>query len=386
MTSALMQEIGHAEARPVLAEIDLDAITHNVELIRAKAGRPVKLLMPVKANAYGHGVVEVSQHLEQLGVDGLATANVDDAVAARRGGVTLPILLYGAQLPGGNRYLLEHGLTPTVYDHAGLQAIAAAGSPSHPINVHVKVDAGMGRLGVRIDECAAFVGDVLGTTGVRLEGMYTHIPFSDDAGETWSRRRLQAFADLVRSVETEYGITIDFAQAAASSVFSRDLPDGLNTISPGHLTFGLHPLSGVRAEAHGFRKALRSLRAQIIHIGRRRVGDDLPGCGPTGLDRDATVGVILFGMDNGYRQGPVPGEAVMLCHGRRCPVLGVSAEYTVVDVTEVTDVAVGDTVTVIGTDGDEHIAVEDVAAQVGAPSAAYWMVGLKNVPYHYCSA
>ncbi|MGZ4765935.1 MAG: alanine racemase, partial [Ilumatobacteraceae bacterium] len=139
MTSALAQDIGHDEARPVSAEIDLDAITHNVELIRARAGRAVKLLVPVKANAYGHGVVEVSRHLQQLGVDGLATANVDDAVAARRGGVTLPFLLYGAQLPGGNRYLLEHGLTPTVYDHAGLQAIAAAGSPSHPINVHVKV-------------------------------------------------------------------------------------------------------------------------------------------------------------------------------------------------------------------------------------------------------
>src|SRR4051794_39824793 len=155
MTSALAQDVGHAEARPVLAEVDLDAITHNVELMRAKAGRPVKLLMPVKANAYGHGVVEVSRHLERLGVDGLATANVDDAVAARRGGVTLPILLYGAQLPGGNRYLLEHGLTPSVYDRVGLRAIAAAGSPTRPINVHVKVDAGMGRLGVRLDECAA---------------------------------------------------------------------------------------------------------------------------------------------------------------------------------------------------------------------------------------
>jgi len=381
MTSALAQEVGHAEARPISAEIDLDAITDNVALLRAKAGRPVKLLMPVKANAYGHGVVEVSRHLQRLGVDGLATANVDDAVAVRRSGVTLPILLYGAQLPGGNRYLLQHGLTPSVYDYPGLQAIAAAGSLSDPINVHVKVDAGMGRLGVRLDECATFVRDVLGTPGVHLEGIYTHIPFSDGAGEAWSRRRLQAFADLVHLIETDHGITIDFAQAAASSVFSRDLPDSLNTISPGHLTFGLHPLADARAEAHGFRKALRSLRAQIIHIGRRRVGDDLPGCGPTGLDRGGTVAVILFGMDNGYRQGPVTGDAFMLCHGCRCTVLGVSAEYTVIDVTEVHDVAVGDTVTVIGADGDDHIAVEDVAAHVGAPSAAYWMVGLKNVPY-----
>jgi alanine racemase len=383
MTSTLAQIVGHAEARPVWAEIDLDAITHNVALIRANAGRAVKLLMPVKANAYGHGVVEVSRHLEQLEVDGLATANVDDAVAARRAGVTLPILLYGAQLPAGNTFVVEHGLTPSIYDHLGLQAVAATAQSGNPIKVHVKVDAGMGRLGVRIDECTAFVDDVLSTAGVHLEGMYTHIPFSDDAGEAWSRRRLQAFADVVRSVENTHGITIDYAQAAASSVFSRGLPDGLNTISPGHLTFGLHPLAGARAETHGFRKALRSLCAQLIHIGRRRVGDDLPDCGPAGLDRDATVGVILFGMDNGYRHGPVAGDAFMLCHGRRCAVLGVSAEYTVIDVSDIGGTAVGDLVTIVGSDGDDEIAVEDVAAQLGAPSAAYWMVGLKNIPYRY---
>ena len=382
MTSMLAPVVGHAEARPMWAEIDLDAITHNVALIRANAGRPVKLLMPVKANAYGHGVVEVSRHLQRLGVDGLATANVDDAVAARRAGVTLPILLYGAQLPAGNSFLLEHDLTPSVYDHPGLHAVAAAGSPSAPIRIHVKVDAGMGRLGVRIDECAAFVREVLATPGVRLEGLYTHIPFSDTAGEAWSRRRLQAFTDVVRSVEREQGIAIEFAQAAASSVFSSALPDGLNTISPGHLTFGLHPIVGTRAETHGFRKALRSLRAQLIHVGRRRVGDDLPGSGAAGLERNATVGVILLGIDNGYRPGS-GGKAFVLCHGRRCAVLGVSAEYTVIDVTELPDVAVGDVVTVIGRDGDDEILVEEVAAQHDAPSAAYWMVGLKNVPYRY---
>ena len=344
------------------ADIDLDAITHNVALIRSHAGRPVKLLMPVKANAYGHGVVEVSRHLERIGVDGLATANVDDAVAARRAGVALPILLYGAQLPAGNSYLLEHGLTPTIYDHLGLRAVAAAAPRGKPIPIHVKVDAGMGRLGVRLDECAEFVRDVLATPGVHLEGVYTHIPFSDDKGEAWSRRRLQAFADVVRSVEVEHGITIDFAQAAASSVFSRGLPDELNTISPGHLTFGLHPIAGARAETLGFRKALRSLRAQLIHIGHRRLGDDLPGCGPTGLDREATVGVVLLGMDNGYRQGPAGSEAFVLCHGRRCAVLGVSAEYTVIDLTGISDAAVGDIVTVIGRDGEAEIAVEDVAA------------------------
>ena len=88
-------------------------------------------------------------------------------------------------------------------------------------------------------------------------------------------------------------------------------------------------------------------------------------------------------MDNGYRQGPVGSDAYMLCRGQRCPVLSVSAEYTVIDLTNVRAAALGDVVTVIGRDGDEEIAVETVARQLGAPSAAYWMIGMKNIPYRY---
>jgi alanine racemase len=379
-----VDDCGYADARPTWAEVDLGAITHNINLIRERAGRPVKLLVPVKANAYGHGAAMVGRHLESLGVDGLATANVDDAVAIRRAGASLPILLYGAQLPSGNRYLLEHNLTPTVYSPESLRSISdLAADSGRVVNVHIKVDAGMGRLGVRIDEALAFAREVLAAPHVRLEGMYTHIPFSDGAGEAWSRRRLQAFTDVVRAVEAEHRIAIDFVQAAASSVFAQALPDTLNTVSPGHVTFGLHPIVGARAEDSGYRKALTAVRAAVIHIGHRHKGDDLPGTGPSGLAADATVGVILFGMDNGYREGPSGTSAYMLCRGRRCAVLSVSAEYTVVDLSDVPSSAVGDLVTVIGRDGDEEIAVETVAQQLGAPSAAYWMVGLKSIPFCY---
>ncbi len=366
------------------AEVDLGAITHNIALIRERAGRPVKLLVPVKANAYGHGAAVVGLHLESLGVDGLATANVDDAVAIRRAGATLPILLYGAQLPTGNQYLLQHDLTPTVYSSESLRSISdLAVDAGRTIDVHIKVDAGMGRLGVRLDEAAAFADEVIDAPNVRLEGIYTHIPFSDGLGETWSRRRLRAFTEVVRTIEATHRTAIDFVQAAASSVFAEDVPDVLNTIAPGHLTFGLHPITGASAEASGYRKALRAVRAAVIHIGQRRKGDDLPGVGADGIEADATVGVVLFGMDNGYREGHTGTPAYMLCRGRRCAVLSVSAEYTVVDLTGVPGAAVGDIVTVIGRDGDDEIAVETVAEQLGAPSAAYWMVGLKSIPYRY---
>ena len=198
-------------ARPVWAEIELGAITHNIDRIRERAGRPVRLIVPVKANAYGHGAVAVGRHLEQIGVDAIATANVDEAIELRTAGVRLPILMYASQLPAATSRLLAHGLTPTVADRAGLEAAAAAAG-EEPVAVHVEVDAGFGRLGVRFDEAAAFVAAVVAEPRVCLEGIYTHVPFSDGDGAAWARRRIAAFGELVRQIEAMHSMRIRYAQ------------------------------------------------------------------------------------------------------------------------------------------------------------------------------
>ncbi len=377
-----MKSLPYASARPLWGELDLGAITHNLALLRQKAGRPVKIIAPVKANAYGHGMEAVSLHLQSLGVEALATANCLDAIAARRAGVKIPIVIYGSQLPEGHGVLLDHALTPTVYGHESLAALTALSETSpKPIAVHVKVDCGLGRIGIRLDEAQAFVREVLAHRKLHLEGIYTHIPFSNDVGAAWSKRRLAAFSTLVRDIEAEHGVRIPYAQGGASSVLANAFSDALNTISPGHLTFGLSPIDGLRAETLGFRKALRSLKARLIHIGSRRVGDDLYGSGPDGAPADVTTGVILFGMDNGNRPAAPGRKAFMLCRGQLCPVLAVSAEYTVIDLSGVSDPKLGETVTMIGEDSGASIAVEDVALAQGAPSAAYWQVALRNVPF-----
>jgi alanine racemase len=371
-------------SRPLWADVDLSALTHNIETLKVRAARPVKMIIPVKANAYGHGIVAVGRHLEQMGVDGLATANIDDAIQIRKAGIKLPVLMYGGQLPDGNATLLAHDLTPSVYSDEGLTALAAlAERQDRKINVHVKVDAGLGRLGVRLDEAAALIRRLLSLPGLELEGLYTHIPFGDASGAAWSKRRLAAFVDLVTEVESEHNMSIPFAQGAASSVMSHDFPDKLNTISPGHLLFGLSPVEGLSAGSQNFRKAMTGLRTRLVHIGSRKQEDDLAGTNSDGLDADATTGVLLLGMDNGYMPAAAGQTAHVLCRGQRCPVLAVSCEYTVVDLSGVAGAALGDEVTIIGDDGDQSISVEDVASAQGAPSAAYWMVGLKNVPFRY---
>lgn len=375
--------MSYEEARPLWADIDLDAITHNLALIRERAGRPVRILAAIKANAYGHGVEAVALHLQSAGVEGLATANLADALVARRAGVSIPILMYGSALPGGLEVLVEHDLTPSIWTFDALKAVSRLAAESkRTLAVHVKVDAGLGRIGVRLDEAAAFVRELVATPGVLLEGIYTHLPFDGPAGAEWSSRRLAEFTALIRGVEREHGIAIEFTQAAASSILGEAFPDTLTTIAPGHLMFGLSPLARHAAEELGFRKALAALRGRLIHVGRRRRGDDVWGAGPGGLAAGSTVGVVLIGMDNGYRASADSG-AFMLCRGRRCPVLGVSAEYTVIDVSAVPAAAVGDTVTIIGEDDGDAITVESLAQHLGAPSAAYWMIGLRDVPMRY---
>lgn len=375
--------MSYEEARPLWAEVDLDAITHNLALIRERAGRPVRILAAIKANAYGHGVEAVALHLQSAGVEGLATANLADALVARRAGVSIPILMYGSALPGGLEVLVEHDLTPSIWTLDALKAVSRLAAESNrTLAVHVKVDAGLGRIGVRLDEAAAFVRELIATPGVLLEGIYTHLPFDGPAGAEWSSRRLAEFTALIRGVEREHRIAIEFTEAAASSILSEAFPDTLTTIAPGHLMFGLSPLARHAAEELGFRKALAALRGRLIHVGRRRRGDDVWGAGPGGLAADSTVGVVLIGMDNGYRASEGSG-AFMLCRGRRCPVLGVSAEYTVIDVSAVPAAAVGDTVTIIGEDDGDAITVESLAQHLGAPSAAYWMIGLRDVPMRY---
>ncbi|MCU1397892.1 MAG: alr [Acidimicrobiales bacterium] len=362
-------------ARPVWAEIELGAITHNIERIRERAGRPVRLIVPVKANAYGHGAVAVARHLEHIGVDAVATANVDEAIALRTAGVRLPILMYASQLPGATSRLRAYGLTPTIADRAGLEAAAAAAGDD-PVAVHVEVDAGFGRLGVRFDEAAAFVAAVVAERRVFLEGIYTHVPFSDETGAVWAGRRISAFGELVRQIELTHGIRIRYAQASASSAVIDSIPDDLNTIAPGHLTYGISPIHGVQAHDYGFQQALRAIRAQVIHVGRREPGDDL---GPGSADEVTRTAVLLLGIDNGY--GFSVGASVLL-HGARCPVLSVTAEYTVVDTSSVPEVTAGQVATIVGRDGADSIRLIDVAASAGH-SAGYWMMGFRRVPLLY---
>jgi alanine racemase len=357
-----LPELEYRLARPVWAEVSLDAITANLAVIRRLAGRPVKVIATLKANAYGHGAAAVGLHLQALGVDGLATANLDDALEMRRAGVTARIVMFAGNLPDGVGTLIAHGLTPTIQDMATAQAISRLASG--PVNVHVKVDAGLGRLGVKLDEARDFVQLLARMPNIRVEGLYTHLPFSADVQADWSRRQLSAFTDLVATLEREDGIRIEYAQGAASAILASQFPDSLNTVAPGHLLFGLTPLAGADPAELGLTPALRAIKARLIHVASHGARTDRAPSGGYGATQAARTGVFLLGSDNGYGQ-PVTQDACVLCRGRRCRILGVTAEYTVIDLSSLREAAVGDQVTVVGRDGGDELRLSYAAAYLG---------------------
>ena len=366
-------------ARPIWAEVDLAAIAHNLLEVRRLLSRPVKIIASVKADAYGLGVTAVGRHLEKLGVNALATANFDDAVSLRKSGVKIPIIMFASNLPGGVKTLLRYELTPSVCDLETARVLSEVAT--RRVNVHVKVDAGLGRLGVKLRNARNLIQSIAQLPRINLEGVYTHIPFADGVGETWARRRLAAFIDLIEQVQYADGLQLDYAQACASSAIACGFPDTLNTVAPGQLLYGICPVQEQQLHTWRFSPALKSVKARLFHLAQHDVTDDLAIYSQYMLPSAMRTGVILFGVDNGFRMPPAPG-AYMLCRGKRCAVLGVSAEYTVIDLANADEARVGDEVTIIGHDGDEYISLERMAEYLGV-APIYAGMSLRRIPMRY---
>jgi alanine racemase len=362
-------------------EVDLDAITANFAALRRLAGAGTETIVAVKADAYGHGAVGVGRHLAELGADMLATGSLAEAVALREAGVTTPILLFAGHSPEAAPTVIEHGLTPTLTTLAAARSYsAAAGDTPHP--VFVKVDAGLGRVGVPLDRALDFLTAVARLPGVRLAGVYTHVPFSDAEGAAWAQERAAAFEALLAELG-EAGIDAGVSQVAASSGLSSGRSWPGSAVCPGHALYGIATIDDGSAAFAGWRPALHGLRARIIQLERHDREREAGMNGSARIPAGAVHAIVPAGMGDGYLPART-GAAVALCRGRRAPVVGVSLEHTQVDVTGIDGAAEGDIVTLIGTDDAGHrVTLEEVAAWQGV-SPLQCAVGLGGkVPCFY---
>ena len=348
---------------PAWSEIDVEALQANYRAVRRLVGPDVRVIASVKADAYGLGAVGTARAFQDLGAFALATGSAGEALAIRDGGVTLPILLFSTYGAGDVPALLDHGFILTVHDLAVAEAVSRRAR--RPTPVYVKVDAGLGRLGVPIGTARAFIERVAAMDNVVVDGVYTHVAFGDGKGRDWATARLAEFDRLLADL-SDVGLYIPVTQARASSCLLAGLGDSCNAVCVGHALYGLSPFSEPAVgDLSTLRPAFKALKSRLIHVAHHEQGADIAIGGLFGLTSGRTAGVAPVGLASGLLR-PVPGGAAYaLVRGRRVPVIAVSLEHTTLDLDGVEDASVGDEVTLIGVDGGEEITLDDMAAWQG---------------------
>jgi alanine racemase len=340
------------------AEIDLAALERNLRLIRASLPGHIRYVAVVKADAYGHGLQQVAGRLMHAGADLFGVANITEAAQLRELGPGWPILLLSPLLPDEDRFAAEYDLAVTVSTEDEVTRLNKAGEVARrPVSVHLKIDTGMGRLGVWHEEAPALLSRIKGSPHLRLAGIFTHFASPDDDPaftEEQRRRFLGALAASGMGAPHPEGLFVHADNSAGLETMPGSSP--FNAVRIGLLQFGIlpHPgsfLSQVRTEP------VFSFRTRVGIVKRLPAGTTVSYGRTRTLARASTVAVLCAGYGDGIPRS-VSNRASILVHGVRCPVLGrVTMDQTVVDVTDVDGVSSGDEAVIVGRQASDEISI-----------------------------
>ncbi|WP_026369492.1 alanine racemase [Kallotenue papyrolyticum] len=363
--------------RPTWLEVDLQAIVDNLAALRRRIGPTVRLLVTLKADAYGHGAIRIARTALHHGAWGFGVATLGEALTLRRAGIDAPILILGYTPAWQVRDAIRHGVRLTVFDATVAREIGLAVEElRQPATVHVKVDTGMARLGLAVDEAAAFVRLLRDLPGITVEGIFTHFATADSADESFARLQLQRFTALLAELEAA-GLRPPLAHAANSAAVLRFPEAHLDLVRPGIAVYGLSPSAETPLPPE-FRPAL-SFKTEIAQVRCLPPGASVSYGRAFITQRASRIATIPVGYADGFRRSP--SWHAVLVHGRRAPVVGrVAMDYAMIDVTDIPGVHPGDEVVLIGQQGDDRISAEEVADWLG--TIAYEVVAaiLPRVP------
>ncbi|MFN6963372.1 MAG: alanine racemase [Pyrinomonadaceae bacterium] len=349
-------------SRPTLAEIDLGSLRFNFRSSRDFIGSGVKYMAVVKADAYGHGAVECSRALEAEGVDWLGVALVEEAVELRDAGCRLPVLCLGGAWEGQEETILKRSITPAIFTLSQAERLhAAAERRGESLAVHIKIDTGMGRVGVRHDRVPEFAERLVKLSRLTVEGLMTHFAAADDLAETdFTQMQTRRFWESVETFR-KVGIEPEYLDLANSPAAVAHPATRSNMVRLGGILYGLGgdvlPGSAPRPKL----RPVLSLKTRIAQIKSVPEGETLGYSRAFKTKRDSTIATIPIGYADGLCRG-LSNVGEVIVRGRRAPIVGrISMDWTIVDVTDVGGAAEGDPVTIIGRDGGEEILAEDVA-------------------------
>lgn len=351
----------------VWAEVDLDAIRENMVHMKENIAENTKILAVIKTDGYGHGGVPIAKMLEQLDfMFGYAAATYEEAHVLREAGVKKPILILGYTFPYCYEELIREEIRPAVYRRDTVEELAAAAAKvGKKAKVHIKVDTGMGRIGITPDEEGLeFVRFLIEHPELEVEGIFTHFAKSDEADKTSANHQLELFQNFIDKIQTELGITIPVKHCSNSAAILEMPQANMDMVRAGITTYGLYPSEEVSKDIVPLRAAM-SLYSHIVYCKTIHAGQSVSYGGLFTAQKDTRVATIPVGYGDGYPRS-LSGRGYVLIHGKRAPILGrVCMDQFMVDISEIPEAMDGDKVTLLGMDGTERITAEELGELSG---------------------
>jgi len=364
----------------VWAEIDLRSFSHNIHQFKSILSSSTRLMAVLKANAYGHGLAEVSGRVLADGADVLGVARINEAIGIREAGFDAPILIFGPTPPDLAGKLVDYDLTQSIWSYEMARLLSeTAGPGSHKIKAHLKVDTGMGRLGILPCDLAQGVDGfeisaqaieevalIKKLPGIDLEGIYTHFATADAADKTPAFRQFEIFMRLLEKLKKS-GIEFEMRHAANSAAII-DMPEThLDMVRLGISLYGYYPSSEVDADKVGILPVM-TLKSRIIHLKKVKPGFCVSYGATWKASSPTMIATVSIGYGDGYSR-LLSSKSKMLVRGRLAPVVGrICMDQTMLDVGEIPDAEVGDEVVVFGPHDTLPIGADSVANYINTIS------------------
>jgi len=346
--------------RPTVAEVDLSAVAFNIESIKNKVA-PAEIMAVVKANAYGHGALEISRTAIQHGIKYLGVASVEEGVELRKAGIDIPILVFsGLSLNQASLYL-ENNLEATIFDKIGFENLRQAAMAAHKQAVaHIKIDTGMGRVGIDWRSAADFIEKIVATEAVQIKAVYTHFANSDHLDKSYALLQLARFKQVLDRLK-EKKIDIPLKHAANSGAILNIPESYFDLVRPGITIYGYYP-SNTTLESIPLKPVL-SFKTRVLYLKEVDKGESISYDRTFLAPRATRVATIPAGYADGYNR-LLSNQGHVLINGEFFPVIGrVTMDLLMVDVGE-KDVQIGDEVILLGKQGGKEITIQSICEKL----------------------
>src|SRR5512138_344673 len=345
---------------PTWVEVDLDRFRRNLGAIRSAIGEGRRILLVVKADAYGHGAVEIAHHAVRAGVNMLGVATLHEGIELRSAGVSAPIVILSPTLLGEVDEILEHRLTPSVMSVEFAERLSAR-CVAHQVlaRFHVEVDTGMGRTGVADSDAVDFIARVAHLPNLKIEGVFTHFPDADSGDPTGTEEQVRKFEAVLRALALR-NIEVP-VRHAANSAGLLSVPDSfLDMVRPGILAYGFYPTPQVPRSVQV--EGIMSFKTRVVQLRDVPPGRNVSYGRTYTTKRWTRVGILPVGYGHGY-PWHLSNRGQVLIRGHRAPILGrVTMDLTMVDTTDIEGVALGDEVVLWGEQAGARMGLDEVAA------------------------